>query len=65
MRELIHPLQLEALKAATPLQKLEAAAALYELGIRLRKQGLRMSHPDWTDEKLEREVRRALLHAGT
>jgi hypothetical protein len=36
MHEPIHPVQLEALKRATPAQKLEAVAALYEAGIRLR-----------------------------
>ena len=65
MDEPIHPVQLEALKRATPLQKLQAVAALYEAGIRLRMEGLRMAHPDWPDEKREREARRSLLHAGT
>ncbi len=46
MNEPIHPVQLEALKRATPAQKLEAVAALYAAGIRLRMAGLRMSHPE-------------------
>jgi hypothetical protein len=65
MDEPIHPVQLEALKRATPAQKIEAVAALYEAGIRLRMAGLRMSHPDWTDEQLSLEARRSLRHAGT
>lgn len=65
MREPLHPMQLEALKKATPAQKLEMAARLYEAGIRLRMEGLRMAHPDWPQEKLERAARRALLYAGT
>lgn len=65
MNEPIHPSQLEALKRATPAQKLEMAAQLYETGIRLRMEGLRMAHPDWPEEQLEREARRALLYAGT
>jgi hypothetical protein len=24
-----------------------------------------MTHPDWSDERLEREARRSLLYAGT
>lgn len=65
VQEPIHPVQLEALKRATPAQKLQAVAALYEAGIRLRMEGLRMTHPDWPDERLEREARRSLLYAGT
>jgi hypothetical protein len=53
------------LKHATPAQKLEAVAALYEAGIRLRMAGLRMTHPDWSDGRLEHEARRSLRHAGT
>lgn len=65
MHEPIDPVQLEALKRATPAQKLAAVAALYAFGIRLKVAGLRMAHPDWPDERLEREARRSLLHAGT
>ena len=65
MHEPIHPVQLEALKRATPAQKLAMVAALYEAGIRLKAAGLRMAHPDWPDERLEREARGSLLHAGT
>lgn len=65
MNEDIHPVQLEALKRATPAQKIEAVAALYATGIRLRMAGLRMTHPDWPDERLEFEARRSLRHAGT
>ena len=65
MNETIHPVQLEALKRATPAQKLEAVAALYETGIRLRMAGLRMTHPEWADDQLEYEARRSLRHAGT
>lgn len=58
-------MHLEALKRATPAEKIEAVAALYHAGIRLRMAGLRMTHPDWTDEQLEHEARRSLRHAGT
>jgi hypothetical protein len=65
MEEPIHPVHLEALKRATPAEKLEAVAVLYETGIRLRMAGLHMTHPDWTDDQLEAEARRSLRHAGT
>jgi len=65
MDEPIHPVHIEALKRATPAQKIEAVAALYQMGIRLRMAGLRMIHPEWTDQQLEFEARRSLRHAGT
>lgn len=65
MSESLHPLQVEGFRRMTPAQKLRAVAELYEAGIRLRAAGLRMLHPDWPAERLEREARRSLRHAGT
>ncbi len=65
MAEAMHPVQLEGFRRMTPAEKLRMVAELYETGIRLRVAGLRMAHPDWPEERLEREARRALLYAGT
>lgn len=65
MSDPIHPVQIEAFKRMTPAQKLQMVADLYEAGIRLRMEGLRMQHPDWSDEQLSFEARRSLRHAGT
>ena len=65
MDDLLHPVQIEGFKRMTPAQKLRMVADLYETRIRLRVAGLRMSHPDWPDERLEREARRSLRDAGT
>lgn len=65
MLEPIHPLQLEGFKRMTPAQKLRMVADLYESGIGLRVAGLRLAHPDWPEERLDREARRSLLYAGT
>lgn len=65
MSEAIHPVQLEGFRRMTPAQKLRMVADLYHAGIRLRMAGLRMTHPDWPEERLEREARRSLLYAGT
>jgi hypothetical protein len=65
MREPIHPLQVEGFRRMSPASKLQMVADLYAAGIRLRAAGLRLTHPDWTQEQLEREARRSLLHAGT
>jgi hypothetical protein len=65
MTESIHPVQIEGFRRMSPADKLRMVCALYQAGIRLRMAGLRMAHPDWSDEGLEREARRGLLHAGT
>ena len=65
MDEPIHPVQIEGLRRMTPAQKLQMVADLYNAGIQLKAAGLRMAHPDWSDERLEREARRSLRHAGT
>ena len=65
MDEKIHPVQIEGFRRMTPGEKLEMVAALYRTGIELRVAGLRLAHPDWPEERLEREARRSLLYAGT
>lgn len=65
MHEPIHPVQIEGFRRMTPAQKLQMVADLYHAGIRLKVAGLRATHPNWTDEQLEQEARRSLLHAGT
>jgi hypothetical protein len=63
--EAIHPVQLEGFRRMTPAEKIRMVCELYEAGIRLRAEGLRMAHPDWPRERLDFEARRALLYAGT
>lgn len=65
MDEKIHPKQLEGFRRMTPAQKLRMVADLYEAGIQLRVAGLRMAHPDWPPERLDRHARESLRHAGT
>ena len=63
--EAIHPLQIEGFRRMSPARKLQMAADLYFAGIRLRVAGLRLSHPEWTEDELQRHARRSLLYAGT
>jgi hypothetical protein len=65
MDEPLHPVQIEGFRGMSPAEKLQMVADLYHAGIRLRMAGLRMVHPDWPEERLEREARRALLLGGT
>lgn len=65
MLEPIDPKDVERYRQMTPAQKLQMVSDLYHTGIRLRMAGLRLVHPEWTEEQLEHEARRSLLHAGT
>ena len=65
MNEPLHPVQIEGFKRMTPREKLKMVVQLYNTAIRLRIAGLRMTHPDWSDERLAFEARRGLLFAGT
>jgi len=35
------------------------------MGIKLRIAGMRMRHPDWAEEMLETEARKAAMYAST
>ncbi len=61
----MHPEQLKALRAMTPAQKLEAAMNLYWSARRLKAGWLRKIHPEWSEEKVQKEVTRIFLHART
>lgn len=65
MHEPIDPIQLEGFRRMSPAQKLRLVADLYTAGIRLKAAGLRLAHPDWSEEQAEWEARRSLLYAGT
>ena len=65
MAEPIHPVQLEGFRRMSPAEKVRMVGTLDHAGIRLRVAGLRLKHPDWSDEQLEFEARRSLLYVGT
>ncbi len=62
--EPLHPAQIAGLRKMSTGQKLEIITMMREAGIGLRIAGLRMRHPDWTEDALELEARRAALYAG-
>ena len=64
MNEPLHPVQVAGFRRMTPAQKLQMVADLYHAGIRLKAAGLRLAHPDWPEDRLDREARRSLLYAG-
>ena len=46
-------------------KKFDLITTMHETGIRLRIAGMRMRHPDWSEEKLETEARRTAMYACT
>ena len=63
--EPMHPVQIAGFRKMSIGRKLELITMMREAGIGLRIAGLRMRHPDWPEEKLEIEARRAAMHAST
>ena len=57
------PKILEYIRAMTPEQKLNAAMRLYWSARELKAAGFRHLHPDWSEEKVQQEVRHAFLTA--
>jgi len=61
----MHPEQVRIFKAMPPSRKLELAANFYFAARQLKAQGLRMQHPDWTDEQVRCKVRELFLYAAS
>ncbi len=63
--EPMHPVQIAGFRKMRIGQKIEMITMMRETGIALRIVGLRMRHPDWPEEKLELEARKAAMVAST
>jgi hypothetical protein len=63
--EPMHPVQIEGFRAMSIARKFDLITTMRETGIKLRIAGMRMRHPDWSEEKLETEARRAAMYAST
>ena len=59
----MHPKQVEIFRRMTAAQKLGLAARFHRDARSLKAAGLRMLHPDWTDERVDKAVREAFLYA--
>jgi hypothetical protein len=57
------PEQIAALRAMTGEERLRVAEQMYWSARQLKAAALRSFHPDWSEEQVEREVRRIFLHA--
>jgi hypothetical protein len=59
------PEQIEIFRRMAPEQRWHAAYRLYWTVRRQKAAFLRSQHPDWTDDKVEDQVRSIFLHART
>ena len=55
----------ERYKNLSPGQKLQIAVDMYNWARELKAAGLRMAHPDWTEEEVQAKVREIFLYART
>jgi hypothetical protein len=60
-----HPLQVQAWRTMGATGRSELAAALRRQARGWKRDGLRAQHPDWNDERIERELARIYLRAHT
>lgn len=58
MDEAIHPVQIAAFRRMTPGKKLLQVMEMYHMGICLKMAGLRMQHPDWSEDQLRSAAQR-------
>ena len=63
--EPLHPIQAERLRAMSPAEKWNVAKGLLRTARETRRAGLTMRHPDWTPERIERELAREIARART
>jgi hypothetical protein len=55
----------EIYRKMTPQKKLEVAFGLYHSAWKLKSAGLRMLHPDWTEEDIANETKKVFGNART
>ncbi len=56
------PQEVAIFKAMSPAQKLALMTQMYFDARTLKKAGLKMQHPDWTDAQIEAKVREIFLY---
>jgi len=59
------PEEIRILRAMTPEQKLRAAEEMYRAALEIKAAALRAHRPDWSEEKIQREVREIFLNGRT
>ncbi|MBC8097701.1 MAG: hypothetical protein H7Y43_18015 [Akkermansiaceae bacterium] len=62
-RDFPSPEQIVIYRRMTPGRRLEVAEQLFWSGRKMKGAWLKAQHPDWTEEKIEAEVKRVFSHA--
>ena len=57
--------QIEIYRGMSPQDKLRAFQRLYWQAWAVKKAGLKMNHPDWSEEQLEAKVRQIFIRSVT
>jgi len=60
--EPMHPMQVRAYRKMSVAEKLDRMAKLHACGCALREAGIRMRHPEWSEEQVRAEVRAGILY---
>ena len=63
--EVASPEQIEILRRMSPAERYRASRELYWTLRKHKKAFLRSLHPDWSEQRLDEEVRQIFLHART
>ena len=63
--EPMDPRQVAAYRRMSVAEKLDDMARLYWVARELVATGVRMRHPEWSEEQVEREVRERMLYGVT
>lgn len=63
--EPMHPMQIAHYRRMTPAEKLDALAQLCRSARSFLVAGIRMRHPEWTAEEIEREARDIILYGAS
>lgn len=61
----VEGIQKKIYRSMTAEQKLGAAAELYHSAMNFKKAHLKRTHPEWSEQKVERQAREWMLYAKT
>ena len=61
----MHPVQVKIFREMSPAKKLELAADLYYSAREFKTVAVRKQHPEWTEKKVQKEVRDIFLYANS
>ncbi len=61
----MHPVQKEIYRSMTPEQKYKIGMSIYWTVRKWKAAGIRMQHPDWSEEQVQAKVKEIFLYVRT